>query len=134
MAQLAGNVMSIDQIVAELEELQSKLDPDDGVAVFNKAYLTVTQAISAKLGTDGYFDNPATLRQLDARFAGQYLAAGAANGQPPVACWRALIDLRENPQAAVRTCRHCRPRRTRPPARGGRDVPSARHPAGRSRA
>ncbi|MFK0292882.1 hypothetical protein ACIQU6_20740 [Streptomyces sp. NPDC090442] len=45
MAQRAGNVMSIDQAVAELEKLQSKLDPDDGVAVFDTAARTLQHLI-----------------------------------------------------------------------------------------
>ena len=41
---------SVDGVIARLREIQAGLPADDGVAVFNGMYLTVTERIAATIG------------------------------------------------------------------------------------
>ncbi|WP_308020120.1 DUF5995 family protein [Streptomyces sp. LS1784] len=91
-------VVTVDGVVGRLREIEADLPPDDGVAVFNRAYLTVTQAVRKRLGGP-YFADPAAVAELDVVFAGRYLLTVAADaaGQEPPACWRPLFALRAHP-------------------------------------
>ena len=73
-------------------------DIDDGVAVFNRMYLTVTELVRDRL-TATWFDDPAAVAHLDGLFAARYLRAvdAAAAGDRPPACWRPLFALRAHP-------------------------------------
>ncbi|MFI5530355.1 DUF5995 family protein [Kitasatospora sp. NPDC051853] len=87
--------LTVDQVIERMRQLRAALPEDDGVAVFNAMYLTVTELIGQRL-TAGFFDDPVFMAELDARFAGRYLAAveTAAAGGRPAACWRPLFELR----------------------------------------
>ncbi|MFG2908836.1 DUF5995 family protein [Kitasatospora sp. NPDC048286] len=89
---------TIEQVVGRLREIGAALPPADGVAVFDRLYLTVTEAVLERLGT-GYFADPSAVAELDVVFAGRYLRAVAADaaGQEPPACWRPLFALRAHP-------------------------------------
>lgn len=89
---------TVDGVVARLRALGAGLPPEDGVAVFNRAYLTVTEAVRERLGGP-YFADPAAVAELDVVFAGRYLLAVAADaaGREPPACWRPLFELRAHP-------------------------------------
>ncbi|WP_329570805.1 DUF5995 family protein [Kitasatospora sp. NBC_01266] len=91
-------ILTIDQVLARMRALAPGFPPGDGVGVFHRMYLTVTELIAAKLDS-GYFADPAALAVLDALFAGRYLAAVDADaaGQLPQACWRPLFELRRRP-------------------------------------
>ncbi|MGF1430626.1 DUF5995 family protein [Kitasatospora sp. LaBMicrA B282] len=93
-----GAVLTVDQLLARMRTLAPGFPPGDGVGVFHRMYLTVTELIAAELGT-GYFADPAALAVLDALFAGRYLAAVDADaaGRPPALCWRPLFELRRHP-------------------------------------
>ncbi|WP_432012777.1 DUF5995 family protein [Streptomyces cucumeris] len=90
---------SVQSVVARMRALGAALPPGDGVAVFNRVYLAVTEEIGRRL-TAGYFQDPAATEELDVRFAGRYLAAvdTVAAGHRPPACWRPLFELRCHPQ------------------------------------
>ncbi|MCX4744913.1 DUF5995 family protein [Kitasatospora sp. NBC_01287] len=90
--------LTVDQVLARMRELAPGFPPDDGVGVFHRMYLTVTELVAARL-SDAYFTDPAALAVLDALFAGRYLAAVDADaaGAPPQACWRPLFELRRRP-------------------------------------
>ncbi|MBV6702716.1 hypothetical protein KV557_37410 [Kitasatospora aureofaciens] len=90
-----GAVVTVDDVVGRLREIGAGLPPEDGVAVFNRAYLTVTEAVRDRLGGP-YFADPAAMAELDVVFAGRYLLAVAADaaGREPPACWRPLFELR----------------------------------------
>ncbi|MCX5202609.1 DUF5995 family protein [Streptomyces sp. NBC_00237] len=70
----------------------------DGVAVFNRVYLTVTEEIDRQIH-GGRFLDPGTATTLDVLFAERYLAAvdAAAEGRRPAACWRPLFQYRRHP-------------------------------------
>ncbi|MFJ6622916.1 DUF5995 family protein [Kitasatospora sp. NPDC091335] len=89
---------TVGQVVGRLREIGAGLPPADGVAVFNRLYLTVTEAVRDRLGRR-YFADPPAVAELDVVFAGRYLravAADAAGRRPPV-CWRPLFALRAHP-------------------------------------
>lgn len=90
--------VTVEEVVGRLREIGAGLPPADGVAVFNRLYLTVTEAVRDRLG-GAYFADPAAMAELDTVFAGRYLLAVAADaaGQEPPACWRPLFALRAHP-------------------------------------
>lgn len=87
----------IDGVVRRLRAIAAGLPPTDGVAVFNRMYLTVTEGVRTGLG--GFADPPA-VAELDVLFAGRYLLAvdAVAAGRRPPACWRPLFELRADPE------------------------------------
>ncbi|WP_371516030.1 DUF5995 family protein [Kitasatospora sp. NBC_01300] len=90
--------VTVEEVVGRLREIGKGLPPADGVAVFNRLYLTVTEAVRDRLA-GSYFADPAAMAELDTVFAGRYLLAVAADaaGQEPPACWRPLFALRAHP-------------------------------------
>ncbi|MFD0278146.1 DUF5995 family protein [Kitasatospora sp. NPDC127111] len=88
----------VDRMVGRLRGIGRGLPPSDGVAVFNRMYLTVTEAVRDRLARP-YFADPAAMAELDVVFAGRYLLAvdAVAAGRRPPACWRPLFELRGHP-------------------------------------
>jgi hypothetical protein len=78
-----------------MRALDAALDARDGVAVFNRLYLTVTEEVGRHLDAGGFPDARAAAT-LDVRFAERYLRAvdAAADGRRPPACWRPLFQFR----------------------------------------
>ncbi|MET9449553.1 DUF5995 family protein [Streptomyces cinerochromogenes] len=98
MVQLEHLTAPVDAVVARMRALDTALPARDGVAVFNRVYLAVTEEIDRRLDTGG-FPDPRAATALDVRFAERYLAAvdaAAADRRPP-ACWRPLFQLRRHP-------------------------------------
>ena len=88
----------MDEVVARMTALGADLPPRDGVAVFNRVYLSVTRELARRLA-DGLFRDREAAGELGARFAGRYLEAVRASeegGRVP-ACWRPLFQLRRHP-------------------------------------
>lgn len=85
-------------VLDRMRELSDDLPPTDGVAVFNRVYLSVTEEIEEGLDS-GRFQDSVMAEELDVRFAGRYLAAvdAAAAGERPTACWRPLFQARRHP-------------------------------------
>ncbi|CAA9377820.1 MAG: hypothetical protein SCL6.09 [uncultured Nocardioidaceae bacterium] len=86
-------------VIARLREIDDELEPSDGVAVFNRMYLTVTERIGAMLdGSSGPspFTDDQTMAELDVRFAALWLHAydGAAAGHRIPSAWRPLFEAR----------------------------------------
>ena len=86
-------------VIERLREIDSLHEPSDGVAVFNRMYLTVTERIGAMLdGSSGPspFTDDETMAELDVRFAGLWLHAydGAAAGHRIPSAWEPLFDAR----------------------------------------
>ncbi|HEY5835070.1 DUF5995 family protein [Streptomyces sp.] len=113
-------------VVARMRGLGGALPYGDGVAVFNRVYLSVTEEVRRRLAA-GEFADPYTAGELAVRFAGRYLAAveddaaglrprpascsssprtASSLGPPPrepgrqpsgpPACWRALLRMRRH--------------------------------------
>ncbi|MFF8728696.1 DUF5995 family protein [Streptomyces sp. NPDC015171] len=92
------SVGAVDSVAARMRALDAALPARDGVAVFNRVYLAVTEEVGRRLDAGGFAD-PCAAAALDVRFAERYLAAVAAaagEGRPP-ACWRPLFQLRRHP-------------------------------------
>ncbi|RAJ60524.1 hypothetical protein K378_04337 [Streptomyces sp. Amel2xB2] len=85
-------------VVHGMRGIGDGLPQGDGVAVFNRVYLSVTQELQRRLET-GWFGDPRAAEELGARFAGRYLAAVRAQhaGAPTPACWRPLFQFRRHP-------------------------------------
>ncbi|MFD9434451.1 DUF5995 family protein [Streptomyces sp. NPDC060002] len=89
---------SVDEVLARMRALDAALPPGDGVAVFNRVYLAVTQEVDRRIDTGRFPDARAAIT-LDVRFAKRYLDAvdpGPADRRPP-ACWRPLLQFRRHP-------------------------------------
>lgn len=93
---------TVDWVVKRMRAIGAGLPPEDGVAVFNGVYLSVTEEFGQRLAC-GHFEDREAAGELGARFAERYLAAvdTASAGQRTPACWRPLFQLRGHP--AVRS-------------------------------
>lgn len=89
---------TVHDVIARMRALDAALPADDGVAVFNRVYLAVTQEVDLRIDT-GRFPDARAARTLDLRFAERYLAAvdAAATDRRPPACWRPLFQMRRHP-------------------------------------
>jgi hypothetical protein len=95
----------LDGVLARMRALDRALPPRDGVAVFNRVYMSVTEELrrrigggtGAGIGTGATGGPGAAADELGVRFAGRYLAAVADDdGRPAPACWRPLLQLRRH--------------------------------------
>ncbi len=88
----------IQGVVARMLALDVSWPRPDGVAVFNRVYLAVTEEVGRSIA-GGRFPDVHAAVTLDVRFAERYLAAvdAAADDRPPPACWRPLFQLRRHP-------------------------------------
>ncbi|WP_329444282.1 DUF5995 family protein [Streptomyces canus] len=98
MAQLEQFTTPLDTVVSRMRALEEDLPDRDGVAVFNRVYLAVTEAVDRCVDSGRFPDARAAIT-LDVRFAERYLAAvdAAARERRPPACWRPLFQFRRHP-------------------------------------
>ncbi|MFE9609446.1 DUF5995 family protein [Streptomyces sp. NPDC006012] len=98
LEQLTASVRTVDAVASRMRALAATLPARDGVAVFNRVYLTVTEEVERGLDT-GYFTDRRSAIALDVRFAHRYLAAvdASADARRAPACWRPLFQLRRHP-------------------------------------
>ncbi len=98
MAQCEQFTTAVDAVVSRMRALDAALPERDGVAVFNRVYLAVTEAVDRHID-DGRFPDARAAITLDVRFAERYLAAvdAVADGRRPPACWRPLFQMRRHP-------------------------------------
>ncbi|MEU4846912.1 DUF5995 family protein [Streptomyces gilvosporeus] len=91
-------VVDVGGVLARMRDLDGALPAGDGVAVFNRVYLAVTEAVVRRI-EDGGFADPVGAGELDLCFARRYFTAvdAAAAGRRPPACWRPLFQLRRHP-------------------------------------
>ncbi|MER7396595.1 DUF5995 family protein [Streptomyces sp. NPDC000151] len=96
--QPTGAPAGVAKIVARMRALDAALPPRDGVAVFNRVYLQVTEEVGRQIGAGGFRDAGAAA-ELDVRFALRYLSAvdAVTAGLRAPACWRPLFQLRCHP-------------------------------------
>ncbi|NMM22146.1 MAG: hypothetical protein HHJ11_01375 [Phycicoccus sp.] len=117
---------SLKDVVTRLRAINDALPSDDGAAVFNRMYLTVTEQVAAALTGAQVFRNPAFMEHLDATFAALWFETYDAPGDAVPNAWAPLFEHRHNrsllpiqfalagmnshighdlPVAVVRTCR-----------------------------
>jgi hypothetical protein len=87
---------SVDQVIRRMRAIADALPPGDGVAVFNRVYLQVTELVRDQLITGG-FDDPVFMERLDVIFAGMYLVAvdQVSEAGKLARAWRPLLQKRE---------------------------------------
>ncbi len=91
---------TVSGVVARLREIDAGLPRDDGVAVFNRVYLTVTARIDELLADPSsepdLFGDAETMAALDVDFAHFWLRAHDADaaGRPVAPAWRPLFEAR----------------------------------------
>ncbi|MGW0756525.1 DUF5995 family protein [Streptomyces sp. NPDC002814] len=98
MAQSEQITTPVDTVVSRMRALDAALPERDGLAVFNRVYLTVTEAVDRRIDAGRFTDAQAAIT-LDVRFAERYLAAvdAVAGERRPPACWRPLFQYRRHP-------------------------------------
>jgi hypothetical protein len=96
--QLPTAVRTVDPVLIRMRALDTTLPARDGVAVFNRVYLAVTEAVDRHIHGGRFADAGAAIA-LDVRFAERYLAAvdAAEEDRRPPACWRPLFQFRRHP-------------------------------------
>ncbi len=88
---------TVPEVVERLRAIDAALPADDGVAVFNRMYLTVTERIGALLGSDASaFVDPPLVAELDVVFARLWIEAydEVAGGRRAPVAWRPLFEAR----------------------------------------
>ena len=98
MAQYEQVLTAVDGVVSRMRALDATLPARDGVAVFNRVYLAVTEAVDRRIDAGRFPDARAAIT-LDVRFAERYLAAvdAVSRERRPPACWRPLFQFRRHP-------------------------------------
>ncbi|WP_330292404.1 DUF5995 family protein [Streptomyces sp. NBC_00576] len=94
MVQLEQFTTSVDHVLSRMRALEAHLPPRDGLAVFNRVYLSVTEAFDRRLEAGAFPDAEAAIT-LDVRFAERYLRVAEDDHAP--ACWRPLLQFRRHP-------------------------------------
>ncbi|WP_189220373.1 MULTISPECIES: DUF5995 family protein [Streptomyces] len=85
---------SVDAVLVRMRALDAALPERDGIAVFNRVYLAVTEAVDREVDAGRFPDAEAAV-MLDVRFAERYLTV--AEGISAPACWRPLLQFRRHP-------------------------------------
>ena len=87
---------SVQDVIARLRRIDGELPRDDGAAVFNRMYLTVTESVAAGLEADTVFVNPVFMEHLDVTFASLWIEAYYAGGRDVPKAWAALFERRHD--------------------------------------
>jgi hypothetical protein len=90
--------MEIAEVIERMRAIDAELPHDDGVAVFNRVYLTVTEKVGAALAGRTVFEDPEFMERLDVVFAGLFLKAYDADGQDRPRPWAPLFESRGRPR------------------------------------
>jgi hypothetical protein len=87
---------SVRGVIAHLRRIDGELSPDDGAAVFNRMYLTVTEAVAAGLEANTVFQDPGFMEQLDVTFASLWTAAYDSGVHDVPRAWAPLFQRRHD--------------------------------------
>ncbi|MFF8779984.1 DUF5995 family protein [Streptomyces sp. NPDC015140] len=96
--QVPTAVRTVDSVLTRMRALDAALPGRDGVAVFNRVYLAVTEEVDRHIDS-GRFTDARVAIALDVRFAERFLDAvdAAAQDRRPPACWRPVFQFRRHP-------------------------------------
>jgi hypothetical protein len=83
-------------VIARLRHIRDELPAEDGAAVFNDMYLTVTESVAAGLAGAQAFRNPVFIEHLDVTFASLWLGAYDAPDDAVPKAWAPLFDSRHD--------------------------------------
>ena len=87
---------TVQDVITRLRRIDGELPPDDGAAVFNRMYLTVTERVAAGLARGTVFSDPAFMEQLDVTFASLWIEAYDADVHDVPKAWAALVERRRD--------------------------------------
>jgi Family of unknown function (DUF5995) len=93
---VSTSATSVQDVIARLHGIDDELPPADGAHVFNRMYLTVTDAVAAGLSGAKLFRNPAFMEKLDVTFASMWLEAYDAPRNAVPKAWAALFERRHD--------------------------------------
>jgi hypothetical protein len=93
---MAAERRTVQDVVARLRRIDDELPPDDGAAVFNRMYLTVTETVAAGLEGGTVFVDPVFMEHLDVTFASLWIQAYDAGGHDGPRAWAALFERRHD--------------------------------------
>jgi hypothetical protein len=93
---MAAAGSSVQDVITRLRRIDDELPPDDGAAVFNRMYLTVTEAVAAGLARGTVFTDPAFMEHLDVTFASLWIEAYDAEAHDVPRAWAALFEHRHD--------------------------------------
>ncbi|MGI5141444.1 MULTISPECIES: DUF5995 family protein [unclassified Streptomyces] len=94
MVRLEQFTTEVDTVVSRMRALDAVWPEHDGVAVFNRVYLAVTEEVDRRVDA-GEFPDRRAAAALGVRFAERYLSV--AEDGPVPACWRPLFQFRRHP-------------------------------------
>lgn len=116
----------VEDVVARMHEIDGETPPGDGVGVFNRVYLQVSELVLERLTAGGVFEDDAFMAELDIAFADFWFDAYDAPADDVPKAWAPLFAARSRdgvlpiqfalagmnthiehdlPLAVVRTCR-----------------------------
>ena len=86
---------TVNEVIRRMRAVDAALPSTDGVAVFNRVYLQVTELVRDELRADAFADGE-FMERLDVVFAGLYLAAveGESAASRAPRSWRPLLQAR----------------------------------------
>ena len=86
---------TISEVIDRMREIDDELPRDDGVALFNRMYLKVTEAVSAAVAGTQFHDD-VFLERLDVHFGNLFFEAVEQDraGERITAAWRPLFEAR----------------------------------------
>ncbi len=85
---------TVQDAIDRMRAIDTALPASDGVAVFNRVYLQVTEGVLAALSAGDVFEDDAFMAELDVRFADLWFAAyDSSPGDEPKA-WAPLFEQR----------------------------------------
>lgn len=89
---------TVDDVLHRLRRIDGELRGRDGVKVFNRMYLTVTEEVARRLDTRIAFRDAGFMADLDVAFAGFWIDAydAAGRGNPVPRAWAPLFELRRH--------------------------------------
>jgi Family of unknown function (DUF5995) len=90
------DVKTVPDVVARLNSIDQQLSPDDGAAVFNRMYVTITVEVASGLGQPQLFRNPDFMAAFDVTFASFWLDAYDASPEAVPKAWAPLFEQRHN--------------------------------------
>jgi hypothetical protein len=87
---------TVEDVIDRLVDIDAALPAGDGVAVFNRMYLTVTERVLSALEARDVFADPELMAELDVRFAALWLDAydDAHAGRRVCKAWQPLFEHR----------------------------------------
>jgi hypothetical protein len=94
MVRLEQFTTEVDTVVSRMRALDAVWPEHDGVAVFNRVYLAVTEEVDRRVDAGEFPDRRAAAAR-GGRLAERYLSV--AEDGPVPACWRPLFQFRRHP-------------------------------------